>query len=310
MWNCIYSVYKAYRIFNSKVKSVFFNKTIYNMKITSIFLVSSFRLMCFRLIWFWIFLFLSLVLFIKREVSIKDRIIKFIFIQELLTSLLIFTFMFSSSLTLVIVILLIIKIGLPPFHSWAMFLLKSRRWSEYITFLTILKIIPLFILFNIFIDLKPLLVFFIISSVLLLVSLSVKQILFFSRRRNNLFMIIIRHFSFFLAATYFILYCLLLLLTVWNAESKLTTEFSRFILFIFIGIPPMVIFILKYLLFSILKWLPLYFISFLFLLLLNLFCYFYLIIKYWLLPPIVLNKVYNKLHKFYFIFIFLIIIFL
>ena len=51
--------------------------------------------------------------------------------------------------TLLIVIILV-KIGATPFHRWALKIVNSLNWDNLIVFLTILKIIPLFLLQNTF----------------------------------------------------------------------------------------------------------------------------------------------------------------
>ena len=83
--------------------------------------------------------------------------------------------------TLLIVIILV-KIGAIPFHWWALKIVNILNWDNLIVFLTILKIIPLFLLQNTFTNFLVLigLLSFIISGVRRIYSNNLKILIFWS----------------------------------------------------------------------------------------------------------------------------------
>ena len=141
----------------------------------------------------------------------------------------------------------------------------------------------------------------VIRTLLLFSSSNVKEILFFSRRRNRLLIILLSYFSYSKAIYYFLFYSLLMIWVIWDRERKRQIDISTCLLLVFIGVPPLIIFIMKYLLFAVYSNRVLFFFPFLILLVLNLYCYFFLITKNWLLLKHIPDKA-MKNHKFWFIF--------
>jgi len=254
---------------------VIFYQISYNLKLLLAATIVILRLFISNLIFFWLVIFISLVMFIKNEERVKDSIIKFIFVQEILRALLILFFISSLYSESILFILLIIKIGIPPFHSWVILLIKRISWLECIIFLTLLKVVPIYIVYNIRFNLNIVLVLSVVSTFLLFSSSNVKEILFFSRRRNRLLIVLVSYFSYSKAIYFFLFYSLLLVWVIWDIERKRSIDISSCLLLVFIGVPPLIIFIVKYLLFAVYSNRVVFFLPFLILLVLNLYCYFF-----------------------------------
>lgn len=179
---------------------------------------------------------------------IKDNTIKFFFVQEISTLFLLFIFFLFSKRTLIFLLVLFIKIGIVPFHQWALLFIKSLTWHKVVLFLTVFKITPTFLrFFFVYENLSILFISFFLSSLLLIRSLSVKELFLFSSSRNRRLLLILRIFSIFFSIVYFLGY----LITLFQRKRKDATvnkeQVDILVLLIFLGFPPIIVFMVKYL---------------------------------------------------------------
>ena len=159
----------------------------------AVILFSSFRGV-YRLSLFrsWFFLEISLIAFIfwirtYLYISQFQLIIK-LFIVQSIGGLILLVFLLIKETTnqelvdTLIIAIILIKIGAIPFHWWAIKIVDILNWDTLTIFLTILKMIPLFLLQNTFSSLIIIigLLSFIISSIRSIYSNNLKILIFWS----------------------------------------------------------------------------------------------------------------------------------
>lgn len=154
-----------------------------------------------------------------------------------------------------LVLAFLLKIGLPPFHSWIIAISVFFRTVVFTLFLSLHKILPLLVLgkrllnFNRF---YLLVAAFLIAAVLLFQAVSLFFVIILSSIIHRIWIILSCLLSFRISLLYWFLYSILisiLMLTAWNKELKyLFREQSsvvRVVWLVLTGFPPFTIFWLK-----------------------------------------------------------------
>lgn len=189
-----------------------------------LFSISSIFLNDLFIIWFFIeinnFIFICLIC-LKTS---KKKIIFFYFIIQTIASLLIifsllyrsfFFFQFNPS-KIIFILSLSLKLGIPPFHLWIPSISLFLSWEILFFFLSIQKIIPLYIIS--LIEIKPLIFYLIIltssfiSTFKIIINLNFKIILTYSSINQTRWIILLIIFKNILWFIYFIIYSLILLI--------------------------------------------------------------------------------------------------
>lgn len=202
--------------------------------------------------------YITINFFLIQNISSLSIII-YILIKHKFSNELIF-----RSVRIILLVGLIIKISLPPFHSWIIKLSKNTTWNMNILFITWQKLIPIFIImkFQNFVFIIISIIFLLTGNILittftkikpLIISSSVVHIgwLFAPQSTYKIFPL------FYLFIYTLIIYPLINIFKIKN-EWKLikTSQKNNFIIALNVfnlgGVPPLTGFILKWIVFSIL----------------------------------------------------------
>lgn len=225
------------------------------------------------IIWFFIeinnFIFIC---FICLEIKLKKNIFLFYIIQVLSSLLLIFPLIINNfflinsynSLILNFYLALILKLGIPPFHLWIIYLSSFIPWKILLIFLTIQKIIPFYIFSLIEINIWIFLLLIILSSYIpifkIINILNIKIILTYSSINQSRWIIILIFFKNIFWFSYILIYrIIILIITIFlnyfkfsfnfyiNFFNKLNFNFlSIFLIFNLARVPPLSFFLIKW----------------------------------------------------------------
>lgn len=226
----------------------------------------------FFIIWFFIeinnFIFICLICF-KTP---KKKIIFFYYIIQTIASLfLIFSLLYRSFFFLqfnhskiIFIMSLRLKLGIPPFHLWIPIISLFLNWEVLFFFLSIQKIIPLYILS--LIEIKPFLFYLMIlsssfiSTFKIIINLNFKIILTYSSINQTRWIILLIIFKNILWFIYFIIYSIILLIInlllqflkishnfFYNIKSLNLQLIYIFIFFNIARLPPLSFFFMKWL---------------------------------------------------------------
>lgn len=191
----------------------------------------------------WVSLFFSLLgtVYTMSRLS-GDSLLKYIFVQEGSTwFFLLGTLFFSYA---IIGFSLILKLGLPPLHSWFLEIISKQKilsgW-----FLGPRKIVPgaffIFLFSSVFFFLS--LFSILLSNVLTLGGASFLPLIVFSGASNTLFFIFVSLVSFFYSLIFFVLYRIFMYVIILSSSLERDSSWEN--LSILAGLPPRLIFFLK-----------------------------------------------------------------
>jgi len=154
-----------------------------------------------------------------------------------------------------LVLAFLLKIGLPPFHSWMIAISVFFRTAVFILFLSLHKILPLLVLGKRFLNFNRfylLVIAFLAAATLLFQAVSLFLVIMISSIVHRIWIILACLLSFRISLIYWFLYRILisiLILTSWNKELKyLFREQSsvvRVVWLVLTGFPPFTVFWLK-----------------------------------------------------------------
>ena len=188
---------------------------------------------------------MATIIFLLVLPQYEGKIVFFI-VQEARSFLLLFSVLFVLP-QVVILFSLLLKIAVPPFHSWVMVIIQRLRGFSFVFFLTLLKILPFFLACS-FVSfvLFPLVVFFLfLNNVWIIRTTKVKELFLFSSGLNFFWFL----FCFFLFLKVFFLYLFLYLFLITKIlflqEQKYFWGNLGIFIFLF-GAPPFFIFFIKW----------------------------------------------------------------
>lgn len=187
---------------------------------------------------YWIILTILRIYFISLRKKINE-IILFFFIQEI--SVVLFYLNIRLNTTLAWVFLLF-KIGLPPFHFWINNFLKFLNSKIFVYFISVLKLIPLFlfiIIFNKFSIHFILLIIYI--NVIFYLSGNLKILIFLRSSIRFSYFFLIRFFNKLIFFVGLFFYLFIIGLTVFK------TKLNFLLILVFFNLPFFINFLLKFL---------------------------------------------------------------
>lgn len=222
--------------------------------------------------WFflWVMLEFNLLFFIfyifEKNSLVINRIIKYFIIQTFLSMLFLFflvlrNIILRNSLNIIIISWIIyIKIGLFPFHFWLVDVGEGLSWIRFIVFLTLQKLIPLYVLSLMEIYYLEFIVIInnLIGVIIIYNQNSLRKVLVYSRIIHLTWIIILLNLSRSYWLVYFFIYLvniIILKLVIKNLEVNnfiqlkyLSIEIKICLIIIFLslrGIPPFIGFVSK-----------------------------------------------------------------
>ena len=183
----------------------------------------------------------------------------------------------------VTVLALFLKMAVPPFHGWFIVLLDKLSWRRCIMFLTAIKVVPFYLVLNCF-DFSVFHLCWIrglLSSLLLLVLLRQRKVVFFSSNRIINLLLLLGYQNIFKRFVLFVVYRSFLVLSfllrfIWFSGVREGIGFL--FLVVLIGIPGLLIFFVKWLMFIAYSYGVVYLLGFMLLFLVNLIGYFRLLL--------------------------------
>lgn len=220
--------------------------------------------------------FCSMV-FKKRDINkiqSKERLMKYFVVQSIASSLLILSCFFGvgkvdgnrnlfSVFLLVIVMSLIIKIGAVPFHFWFISVSKKRNWMRNKVLFTWQKLLPIYlIIFQLKKMVYPFILFSVIfGSVFLINKKSFKEILALSSVFNLGWMLCAIRLRLKILISFSFIYWMRLIFFIEEISKRMNSSFNekssrvrKVLLFLkttnLAGIPPLILFMVKWLTFS------------------------------------------------------------
>lgn len=165
---------------------------------------------------------------------------KFFLAQEIRRILLISLLLLKVGRAIFLVLLF--KMALPPLHFWFAQVIAGLRWQQLILFLSVFKIPPIW--FFLPFTGSKLLLFLIFTNILMIINYRIKYLFFISSGRNSYWFLILASFNIKLSINYFLVYLLILLFTLFSIRGNIEFYFP---LFVFMGLPPLPLFFLKWL---------------------------------------------------------------
>jgi len=230
------------------------------LAITDLFFSSLIVLFCsislIRVRWLntWLIIEIIAALIIYSIVSIKENlnfetVIKFFLNQSIAAIILLITMplllhhTFDIKIVLLVVCLLIYKIGLPPFHTWALQIIPFMNWVSLLNFFSLLKVPPIVLLIrlNQIERVRYLLITTIIFRLVLriLIALNTTQfrnVIFASSLASNQWILLAFLFSHSLGYMYLITYTFVVLRILWVfttiKQTQIRTTFFKLNVFI------------------------------------------------------------------------------
>ena len=222
----------------------------------------------------------------------KEKKIVFFLVQEVSTFVFLFAILFVFPV-FVILITLFMKIAVPPLHFWFLSILKRIVPLSLILFLTVIKIIPFYIVrqlfsfFYIFI----LCVIMLLRNLIIYNSVKARELFLFSSALNffwfcTCFLVRIKLFFLYL---FFYLFLIFKLFELNVMQEKIVM--TVFVFVILIGTPPFFIFFLKWVIISIIAYYTLFLTIIILIIVLSTFSYFRVFYQFYIIN---LRKKYKK----------------
>ena len=188
------------------------------------------------------------LIFFWRNLIEKNKLFYFFLNEEFFFILIMFSFFLGDGSWLSI--FFFIKIGLPPFHFWILNLIKNNNLFI-VWFLTFQKFVPsLIIIFSscIFNVLNFIIVMFFINNFLIVITKSINIFLFFSSRRTSILIFFLSCFNIFysLFLLFYYFFSFFFFLFSFFKNSNVDKEIRSLFFFFVRGLPPFLIFFLKF----------------------------------------------------------------
>jgi len=196
-----------------------------------------------------VFEFLSWIYVLILILDSEEMILKYVIIQRFVTLLFLSGILFSSYIMILVRVL--VKIGIPPFHSWAVNVRHQLRKNSFWFLLTIHKLLPTLILIIIvFLRSKTLLIYLVFVVMTLLSSNRTIKLLLISSIRHSVWVLLGITQSLYLGLKYWIVYSLLFLILIsgFSLEVRVFSQVALVLLvrwLVWAGLPPFSIFWLK-----------------------------------------------------------------
>lgn len=172
----------------------------------------------------------------------------FFFYQEI--SSFCFLFCFLLKLWSGMVLFLFIKIGLVPFHFWLIKIVFEIKWPSLILFLRIIKIFPIWIVFQFGRLISPLIIrgLCLLSSFLLLFCFFLKIIIILSSSINTYWILFFLTKRILFGVLFMLIYFYMLWMFIYSFIEKTKKEviFRSLFFLILMGLPPYPIFLIKW----------------------------------------------------------------
>nr|AMO66551.1 NADH dehydrogenase subunit 2 [Scolia bicincta] len=219
-----------------------------------------------------IFMFM-IMMELNKLMNLNSLILMFIY--QMMTASFLFIFLFlimnynNNMMTYMIYILLFIKLGLSPFHKWYKFTLMNLPWNMCFMISTIYKIMPFIFFYKLMLENNEFLINMSLISIFLssfkaLMTKNIKMIFTYSSIIHINFMIIMMMININYMLIYFMFYtCLIFFFCYFMLKFQINYNFDLFTLgnniykiMIFLnimsmmGMPPSLMFMIKYLIYS------------------------------------------------------------
>nr|YP_009905738.1 NADH dehydrogenase subunit 2 [Nylanderia flavipes]QGW36354.1 NADH dehydrogenase subunit 2 [Nylanderia flavipes] len=212
------------------------------------------------------------ICYMSMEMNLKKNIFLFYMIQVLASLLLIFpliinNFFFFNNQNILIFnfyLSLILKLGIPPFHMWMIYLSSYMPWKILFIFLTFQKIIPFYMFSLIEINLQIFLFMILLSSYIpifkMINLLNFKILLTYSSINQSSWMLLLIFFKNLFWLIYMFIYSIILMIISFYFNyfkfsfnfyiyffNKMNFNFlSIFLMFNLASIPPLSFFLMKW----------------------------------------------------------------
>ncbi len=188
----------------------------------------------------WARLVLLLFIFLMIQVG-PLPLFKFVLLQEVTTLLFLVARFFS--LHVFIAAVLLFKMALPPFHIWFSSLLFKIRWPPIALFLSLFKVLPFLLLFEVGVSQGPLVVLILLRGAFLFLCDNVVKLIFFSSASSAFWILLLGRASYYKAITLLVLYVAFMVYFFFLSEGE---EYRKALFIVLMGFPPLLFFLVKY----------------------------------------------------------------
>nr|ADP01822.1 NADH dehydrogenase subunit 2 [Solenopsis invicta] len=190
--------------------------------LTNLLISSILPLFSTDLLMIWFFMEINNFLFIfilNFSIKNKKMIFFYFFIQTIISFLIIYSlilnnlFMYSNISNFFMISAMMMKLGIPPFHLWLPLISKFMTWHSLLLLLTMMKIIPFYMIS--LIKLNLIMIYFIIflcsilPPYLMLNLINFKVLLSYSSINQSGWMMFLIYFKIFIWFKYFMFYTLI-----------------------------------------------------------------------------------------------------